>query len=312
MVEEVLPVGEGAGLGVGAVEDVLVHRLLVPEELAGLAVELPQDAVLAGAEDGPAPADVDEHPLVDLVEVEGLAGHVLEVPGEVPVAGPEGDGRVGVEGGVVHRHAAAPRHPRLGLGDPEVDEVEGGVVAAGDPGVAAAAQEVGHVGPGVPAGLVGPRDGIEAPQPLAGGRVVTADEAALQRVAVAAAQPLHEGAVDHHRTARVAEPFSVVGDDGVPHPLAGAGVEGDQPGVGGGHEQLVFVDGEVPAHARVAGRRHLHLVLPDKVAGGGVEGLHHRADAREEHHPVVDDRRRRVPAALVHRPDPRQLQLPDV
>ena len=104
----------------------------------------------------------------------------------------------------------------------------------------------------------------------------------------------------------------MVGDDGVPHPRAGAGVERRQAGVGGGEEQLVAVDREVAAHARVAGRRHLHRVLPDEVAGGRVERLHHRADARDVHNAVVDDRRRRVPAALVHRPHPGQLQLPDV
>ena len=104
----------------------------------------------------------------------------------------------------------------------------------------------------------------------------------------------------------------MVGDDRVPDPLAGARVEGDEAGIGRGHEELVLVNGEVAAHAGVAGRRHLHLVLPDEVSGGRVERLHHRADAGEVHDAVVHDRRRRVPAALAHRPHPGQLQLAGV
>ena len=74
------------------------------------------------------------------------------------------------------------RHPRLGLRDAPVGEVEIGIVAAGDPGVAAGARHVGQRAPGIAAGLAGARDGVELPQLLAGLGVVGADEAALLRL----------------------------------------------------------------------------------------------------------------------------------
>ena len=184
----VLAVGDGAGFGIYVVEDVLEDGLLVAEELAGLPIQLPEDAVLAGAEDHLAVLEVDQHPLEDLVEVEALAGDVLEVPLQQAVVRPQGDRRAGVERRVVHGHAPAYRDPRLRLRHPEVDQVEHGIVAAGDPGLAAPAQEVGQVGPGVAPGLVRAGHGVEAPELLAAGRVVGADEAAFAGELAAAAE----------------------------------------------------------------------------------------------------------------------------
>src|SRR6187551_3832876 len=63
-----------ARLGIDAIEDVLEHRFLVAEEATGLAVELPQDSGLADREHGFVTADVDEHSLVDFVEIERFTG----------------------------------------------------------------------------------------------------------------------------------------------------------------------------------------------------------------------------------------------
>ena len=50
VLDDVLPVARRAGLRVELLPDVLEDRFLVAEILAGLAIELPQDAVLADGE----------------------------------------------------------------------------------------------------------------------------------------------------------------------------------------------------------------------------------------------------------------------
>ena len=268
--------------------------------------------MLPGAEHRLARPDVHEHPLVDFIEIERLRGDVLEVPVQDAGAGVDGHRGVGVERRVAPGHAAADRGPRLGLRHPEVDPVEVRVVAARDPGVAAGAQVVRELRPGVAARLVRPRRRVEAPALLPRRRVVAADEARLAREAVAAAQPLHERPAGHERPARVAEAVRVIGDGRLPDLLAGPGVEGDEARVGRGQEEPLAVDGEVAARPGVAGRVDRHPVLPDEVAGGRVEGLHDRADPGHVEHAVVGDGRGGVPAALGEGPDPGQLQVADV
>ena len=68
------------------------------------------------------------------------------------------DRRRGVERRVERRVAAARRHPRLGLRDAPVGEVEIGIVAAGDPGLAAGAATSGSLPHVSPPGLAGARD----------------------------------------------------------------------------------------------------------------------------------------------------------
>ena len=58
---------------------------LCAEELAGPAIELPQHAGLADREHELVGADVDEHALEHLVEIERFAGNVLEVPRQLAV-----------------------------------------------------------------------------------------------------------------------------------------------------------------------------------------------------------------------------------
>ena len=69
-----------AGVRIELVPDVLEDRFFVAEILAGLAIELPQHAVLADREHQLLIAGVDEHALEHDVEIERFAGRVLEVP----------------------------------------------------------------------------------------------------------------------------------------------------------------------------------------------------------------------------------------
>ena len=80
LIDDVLAIGRRALLRIDLLEDVLEHGLLVAEELAGLALDLPQDAGLADREEILLRTDVDQHPLEHLVEVERFTGRVLVVP----------------------------------------------------------------------------------------------------------------------------------------------------------------------------------------------------------------------------------------
>src|SRR5688572_17449989 len=87
-VDDLWTVPRHARLEVDAVEDIVEHRLLERHELAARAIELPQDAGLADREHELARADVHEHALVHLVQVERLAGGVLVEPLERARVGP--------------------------------------------------------------------------------------------------------------------------------------------------------------------------------------------------------------------------------
>ena len=255
LLEDVAAIGGPAGLAIDVRVDVLEDGLLEVEQRAGAAIELPQDARLADGEERLLGADVHRHLLVDLVEIQRFAGLVLEAPDQRAGVGVEPDGGGGVLRGVEGPGAAADRHPRLGLRDAPEREVDVGVVAAGDPRLAALPHHVGQVVPGVAARLAGVGHGVELPGQRAGPGVVGADEAALGLVALAAAEALDHLALHDDRAAGVGEALVGVGDHRGPHHRAGARVEGDHLGVAGGQEDLVVVDGDV-AHA--AGRRCRH------------------------------------------------------
>ena len=254
---------------------------------------------------------VDEHALVHDVEVEGLARRVLEVPLDLPGLRVQGEGRVGVEGVLPRRHAAARRHPRLGLGGADEEEAEVGVVAPRYPRVAARAQVRRGVAPRRVVGVAGEGDGGRAPQLVAGVGVVAGDEAGLLGVALAAVGAGDDDAVGDDGAGVLAEALRVVVLDRPPHLLARARVEGDEGRVGPREVELVAVEGEGAggAGARVVGQPR--AVHPDDVAGHRVDGPDDVPGAGEEHDAVVHDRRRLVVAGP-DRDGPRELQVADV
>ena len=92
----------------------------------------------------------------------------------------------------------------------------------------------------------------------------------------------------------------------------GPRVERHQARVGRREEDLVLVDRDVAHRAEADGLVRADLVLPDQVAGRGVQGLHHVHGVGEIHDAVVHERVGLVGAAFVHRPRPRQAQVLDV
>ena len=136
-INDVLPVGNAAGCFIDGREDVLVDHFGSVDERAGLPVKLPENTVFADGEESLLIVDINQNPLEANLHVDGLAGDMLKVPGDLAGLRVQGQGRVGVEGRIQRRHSAAGGDPGLCLGSPYIKEFELRVVAAGDPGVAA-------------------------------------------------------------------------------------------------------------------------------------------------------------------------------
>src|SRR3954471_20038621 len=114
---------------------------------------------------------------------------MLEKPRERAVLGPQRESGGGVERLIIG--AANGTHPGLGLRGAPVGEVEFGIIAAGDPTVAAGTQQVRKLAPGFTARGAFARDGLEFPELLSSRGVIGADEAAGFLVAIAAAHALN-------------------------------------------------------------------------------------------------------------------------
>ena len=150
-----------------------------PEVASGAPIKLPEDAVLADGVQPLLAVAVDEHPLESGFHVDGLAGRMLEVPSDLAGLRIKRQGRIGVEGRVRDRHPPARGHPRLGLGGADVVEAEPGIIAAGDPDIAAGAKLRRQPAPGFVAGMARQCNRGGAPKLPARGGVVPGEEAAI-------------------------------------------------------------------------------------------------------------------------------------
>jgi len=142
---------------------------------------------------------------------------------------------------------------------------------------------------------------------------VSGDEAAFLLEALATVDAADDDAPRHHGPGGVGVALAVVRLDRLPDLLARARVDRDHRRVIGREEQLVAVERDVLGRAAegLGLRRELVGVLPDQLAGRGIDGLQHVAGAGEVHHAVVDQWRPLV-AALAHREYPGELQIAHV
>ncbi len=199
------------------------------------------------------------------------------------------------------------------MGRAPVSQVQVGIVAAGDPAFRARAKHIREPAPGVAARLALHRNGVEAPDLFAGGRIVSADEAFLLAIRSATSQTLDQLAVHGKRSAGGGvRALGAVADGGIPDDLTVAGVEGHQVRFGGGYENLVAVNRDAAHRGR--GRLAPVAVLPNEIAGSGIQGLQHHPVVVHIKHAVVDDRRGLVAedGAVLHGPTPHQPQVVDV
>ena len=310
-----------AGLGIDRSDHVLRHRFLVPQPLAIGAVERFEDAELARGYHRLAglavDRKIDEHPLVDVIEVPGVVFEMLVVPLQLPGVGIDGEGRVRVHravlgAGLGRQRPAHLGDPRIGLAGAVIDEVLVGVIAPGNPRRGAEPALQRQSVPGVVIGVAGMGDGVDPPQLLAGLGVMAGDEAAAGLGIAATGHALDHLAVDDEGAAGVAPALVPVGSGVVPHHLSGLGIERDDMGVRGGGDEIALIDRHVAAgkvlRAGDQPGREITLVFPDQVAGRRIERLDLVAEIEDVEHAVMDDRRR-LGGAACERPAPCDLEV---
>ena len=278
------------GLGVD-IQDVLIAEIDRASELAGDAVELPENPQLAHREQRALAVVVDQDALERLVHVVRVAGDVLVVPLHLTGRGVERKRRVAVER--VTGRAARVAVVRLGLRRTPVDESGDRVIAPGHPGVASRAKQERQIAPGVAAALAGASDGRGSPEQPAGAAVDADDVAGVVTVTPAACHPGDDRPIDDDRSVRKGVAFLAARDRRIPARLARPRVQPDDVRIESVQDDQILVDGKA-AHLRRASPPLVHLaaILPQEVARARVERLDHIARVRDIHDAVVHDRRR--------------------
>ena len=255
------------------------------------------------------PLEVHQNGRRHLVPIERLVGRVLEVALDLPRGHVHGDRRGGVE--VVARTLVA--HPRSTVARAPIGQVRLGIVVARHPHRAAAGLPLlAAPGPRLAPGLARRRNGVGAPQFLAGVRVVGGDEPADAELTARRAD--EHFAIGHERREAHVVAAAVVGDGGGPHRASRAGVQSHQHGIAGGQEHLV------PKKADAAGRRmpiddcrpERATIAPQHRARRSLDRNHLAAGRCDEHHTVVHDGRGLVPVDRAGRKRPHRLQPGDV
>ena len=236
-----------------------------------------------------------EHHLGDRIIVERIVRRELVMPFDLAGLRFQREHRAGVEI-VAGAHRGV---ERSGIADAPIDRVQLRIIGAGDPG-RSAAEFPGVALPGVAAGLVGGRDGVGAPQMLAGFRVPAVDEAAGAELGAGDAG--QHDAVGDQRRHRHRIAFLDVGGLLTPDFLAGLGIERDDIGVERGAEDLALVErgaaiDDAAAHDPRRFRRIFDLGLPDLLAGLGVDRHRGRVGGDVED-ALVDDRLRFLAAVV--------------
>jgi hypothetical protein len=176
---------------------------------------------------------------------------------------------------------------------------------------------VGDVAPRFVARLAGFRDRAPAPDLAAGFRVESRDHARLGAALGLAAPSRDDLAVGNDRAGAIFRARAVIEDVRFPNELAGASVQRIRIAVRAVVENQVVIDREVAIRfcrgevlTDVFG--HLAPVLPDEIAGRGVQSLSDVVGIREIQDPVLNERRAFLIGAVAERPRPRELQLRDV
>ena len=302
-----------ARLRVDGREDVLRDvRLRVDErDAVRRALQNPQIAVAARVHEaghGTAVAlHVDQQRRRDLVPVPRAVPVVLVIAAQLAGLDVERDDGVRIEV-VAGAHVA---RPRPGIAGAPERQAEPGVVAAGDPHRRAAGLPR-VLRPRVVTELAGARNRIRLPDLVARVRVERDDEAA--DAALAARHTDHDPPLRGERRERHVVAAVVVLDRALPCHLAGRGVERDDLRVAGRRVDLVAVQRDAPVrrvpHAQV--RRQSMPITPQQVAGRGIEREHLVERRRDEHHAVVDDRRRLVALGGAGRHRPHRHEVFDI
>ena len=197
---------------------------------------------------------------------------------------------------------------RAGIADGPIQRVEIRIVAAGEPRWAAAVLPAIAL-PGFVSEFTRRGNRIEAPQPLARGRIVSLDESA--RAELAAGDAGNNLVLERERRGSNAVALTRIGDLRLPQKLPRACVQRHQCGVQRAHEQPVAQHRHAAIEAvDLALRNHLLLPLvpPDLQSGFGVEREHLPRHSRRVHH-SIHHQRRPFEQPVAHRHGPPRLKL---
>ena len=265
------------------------------DQLAGRAVEHVEEAVLRRLHQHLAlrasDLEIGEHDRLHRGVVPVLARRGLVVPGEAAGVGTDREDRRQVQV-VAAAGAARDAAPGRAVAGADVEQVELRVVGHRVPRRSAAADLPPLAGPGLRGGLhLGVLErqrriaghGEEAPELRAGLRVVRGDVAAHAELRAAVAD--HHLALHHARRRRDRVGLRAVDRDDFPVHGAGRGVERDEPAVERADEHGAVPDRDAAVHDVAAGvaaplARHLRIVLPQLLAGDGVERVRRRSTTR--------------------------------
>src|SRR5262245_4136137 len=281
-----------AGLGIDALEDVLLHvgrrryerdLVVAPFQPIEVAVARRMDEPFDGF---PVLREVEDHRGIGLVPVPRVVPVILEVALDLPAVGVQGNGG----GGVQVVAGALITEPRRGIARAPVREVRGRIVGASDP------DRPATLLPGLPAPrlmtwLPGPGNRVGLPAGLAGLGVEGLHEAADAELSTRYAHhdlPFGDQWGQRHVVAGLP-----VLDLLLPRHLPGFGVEGHENAVVGGQIDLVAVKGDPAAgvvqHAETLG--HLPLVSPQQLAAASLRRDDLIVGRGDEHDAVVDEKR---------------------
>src|SRR5712691_9021870 len=244
----------------------------------------------------PVDLGVDDRVLGDFVEVVGVVRRVLISPLDLAVGGAE---REHARRPLVVAGAVFGVPIRAGIADALVERVGVGIVGGGFPDRAAAVlPALLAVLPGLVAGLASARDGVGAPERLAGVEIGRVDIAANAIFAAGGADD--RDVADHQRRKCDRLGDGGVGDLALPDLLSGRLVEREHPPVEGDRDNLVLpqrhaavVDAAAGDVAR-PGAVDLWIEAPAHRAPGAaadIDGIDPAPAVRHIHHAVLDDRR---------------------
>src|SRR5690606_10163469 len=307
-------------------DGVLVHGFLVPEILAGVAVESKGDAVLARHRHQQVLGlaiflDVNQNALERAIQIPVIAGEVLVVPLELTRIEIERERRVRVE-----RRAIARATDQLGVRRWHADAPERGVgarvIGTGCPRRAAPAVFRRNVAPAcLLLRVVRIVDRVKAPELFTRVEVVRDDVAAASRSGNGAAGDCRDNLVVHNdRADRVAVALVVVERLDLTDDLAVLGIKNDDAGVDGRQDNCVLVERDrvlltarlidliAPFGRDLCKRR---AVFPDQVAGLCIKRLDDVVVRLQEQDAVMHQRRGFLDADIGHRPCPGKLQVLD-
>src|SRR3984893_11043746 len=185
------------------------------------------------------------------------------------------------------------RRPGRRIAGPPIDEIELGIVGAGDPARSSAdLPGVGVLRPSLVPLLAARRNGISAPKLLAGLWIPAVDEA--PDPIFGARDACDQNTIRDQWRARHRVAFFPFGRLRLPNFLSGLCLISDDMGIERGAEYLAFIDrgalvGDAATHDAGGLRRPLESLLPDLLSGSDADcdrglGIGH------VHHAVVDDR----------------------